>query len=39
MFLMAKEVRINVRTTEEIKRDVEIAAKLKGLTLTKQNES
>jgi len=32
--LMSKEIRINVRTTEEIKRDLEITARLKGLTVS-----
>lgn len=34
MFLVVKEVRINVRTTPQIKRNLEIAARLKGLTVS-----
>lgn len=34
MIVMAKEIRINVRTTEQIKQDLEIAAELKGLTVS-----
>ncbi len=34
MFVMVKEIRINVRTTEQIKRDLEITAELKGLTVS-----
>lgn len=34
MLVMPKENRINVRTTEQIKRDLEIAARLKGLTVS-----
>lgn len=33
MFVMS-EIRINVRTTEEIKRDLEITARLRGLTVS-----
>jgi hypothetical protein len=32
MLLMAKEIRINVRTSAETKRDLKIAAKLRGIT-------
>lgn len=31
MFCVAKEIRINVRTTAQIKRELEIAARLKGI--------
>lgn len=34
MLVMSSEIRINVRTTEEIKRDIEIAAKLRGMTVS-----
>jgi post-segregation antitoxin (ccd killing protein) len=34
MCLMTKEVRINVRTTEQIKRDLEITARLRGITVS-----
>jgi hypothetical protein len=34
MCLMSKEVRINVRTTEQIKIDLEITARLRGLTVS-----
>ncbi|HEY0658051.1 MAG TPA: hypothetical protein VGD05_06240 [Pyrinomonadaceae bacterium] len=34
MFQMAKEIRINVRTTSEIKCDFEVAAKQRGLTVS-----
>lgn len=34
MFPMGKEIRINVRTTAEIKRDFEIAAREKGHTVS-----
>lgn len=34
MIAMAKEIRINVRTTEQIKADLEITARLKGLTVS-----
>lgn len=34
MLQMASEIRINVRTTPDIKRDIEIAARLRGLTVS-----
>ena len=34
MWLVSKEIRINVRTTEEIKRDLEITARLRGITVS-----
>lgn len=32
--MSSKEVRINVRTTPQIKRDLEVAAELRGLTVS-----
>lgn len=34
MCLMSKEIRINVRTTEQIKNDLEVTARLRGLTVS-----
>lgn len=34
MFYGVAEIRINVRTTAEIKRDIEITAKLRGMTVS-----
>jgi hypothetical protein len=34
MCVMTKEIRINVRTSEQIKRDLEITAELRGLTVS-----
>lgn len=34
LFIMSKETRINVRTTDEIKQSLEITAKLRGLTVS-----
>jgi hypothetical protein len=34
MCLVPKEVRINVRTSEQIKRDLEITAELRGITVS-----
>ncbi len=34
MLIMSSETRINVRTTPEIKRDLEVAARLKGMTVS-----
>lgn len=34
MLAFMKEIRINVRTTEAIKRDLEIAAELRGITVS-----
>lgn len=33
-YFVSKEIRINVRTTEDIKRDIEITARLRGLTVS-----
>jgi hypothetical protein len=32
MLVMSKEIRINVRTTEEVKNDLKVAARVHGLT-------
>lgn len=34
MFFVSKEIRINVRTTEQIKQELEITARLRGLTVS-----
>jgi hypothetical protein len=34
MVILVKEIRINVRTTADIKRDLETTAKLRGLTVS-----